>query len=917
MKKAPKTRPQATLRLEEFEPRTVPTTVCGANPVYEAECKYLVDLIPHSAITLTAQQSGNWSDTATWGGKLPGNGDNVWIPNGITVTVDGQEPGALRSILDNGVLTFAPDRNTSLLVNTVVVGTDDNPTGLPQGELDIGTASAPILPQYTASLTFADLGPRSSVFPADWQQLSGGLISMSTCSIYGSQVTPYVAMQDAHAGDTTLTLSSPVTGWKAGDTLLLPGTSPTQNQDEQIQITSISGTTVTLASPLAYDHAAPQAGLQVYVANEARNVVLQSQNATDITRHGHVMFMHTDQEVVAYADFLNLGRTDKSQPLNNAKRDANGQLIPGTGTNQVGRYALHFHRDYWPTMSQNDPPVLVLGNFESGSPGWGYDNHSSNVDMEWNVGYNNVGASFASEAGNELGTYDHNLAVRETGSGAATEARIKVQDFGHGGDGFWLMSPLVHVTNNIATGSADAGFSFYNRQGLIQGALGTTMIPAADLSDPRVIQGRSAVPVIDVPFVEVSGNTTYGDGGKGAAIWWHEPVVSDSVGQFTVWGTGGAGVSFPFSDYTGLDHSWLLGSLSLPRNTGITSNAGYDHDLTFVGNRVEGWSTGIQLPSAGTNVVQDGYYNNVHDIAIMPQTQDFNTSQTVVRGNPQFGTLSAQALAGATQYHYFLLPVFPQVRFKLFSSLFTPQQILLQTQADGNKEVYFSEQAAGFVPFATAAAPDYLTGTVPAPLVGLTNQQMWGTYGLAMLGEPAPADAVADPSTNGLIGSVSAPPPYYILPPNFNTEVFTNQAQYYLRYRLYSAVPGTHVSGAHWVIEQQATPLQAGWNLLTRTINGQPHTFLVYLDQVKPTFAVDPTLPLVIKSSDLSNGFTVRGTVTDAIRGTNSYQTLVTGLTSLPVQTRPDGSRYIGISFTIRDPAGNATLVSLPLTLTA
>src|SRR5262249_10895825 len=158
-------------------------------------------------------------------GGLPGNGDNVWIPNGVSVTVDGQEPGALRSVLVNGLLTFAPDRNTSLLVNTVVVGTDDNPTGLPQGQLDIGTAAAPILPQYTASLIFADLGPQSAVFPDDPLQLSGGLISMNTANIYGSQVTPYVAMRNAQAGDLTLTLSSPVIGWKAGDTLLLPGTS--------------------------------------------------------------------------------------------------------------------------------------------------------------------------------------------------------------------------------------------------------------------------------------------------------------------------------------------------------------------------------------------------------------------------------------------------------------------------------------------------------------------------------------------------------------------------------------------------------------------------------------------------------------------------------------------------------------------
>src|SRR5262249_33853914 len=157
-------------------------------------------------------------------------------------------------------------------------------------------------------------------------------------------------------------------------------------------------------------------------------------NATDSTRHGHVMFMHTDQETIAYADFLNLGRTDKSQPLNNAQLGADGRVIPGTGTNQVGRYALHFHRDYWPGLSDGDPPILVLGNYEAGSPGWGYVNHSSNVDFEQNVAFNNFGAAFATEAGNEIGTFNANLAVGTVGvaNGAQQDvigARDSINDF--------------------------------------------------------------------------------------------------------------------------------------------------------------------------------------------------------------------------------------------------------------------------------------------------------------------------------------------------------------------------------------------------------------------------------------------------------------------------------------------------------
>src|SRR5581483_12279028 len=106
-----KTKAHKRLRLENLEARLTPTTICNANPTYQAECNYLDNLIPSSMINDTAVQSGNWSNPATWSNGVPDNGANVWIPNGTTVTVDSQEPGSLHSILDNGLLTFATNVN--------------------------------------------------------------------------------------------------------------------------------------------------------------------------------------------------------------------------------------------------------------------------------------------------------------------------------------------------------------------------------------------------------------------------------------------------------------------------------------------------------------------------------------------------------------------------------------------------------------------------------------------------------------------------------------------------------------------------------------------------------------------------------------------------------------------------------------
>jgi hypothetical protein len=89
--------------LEALEDRITPTSVCEANATYQAEWAYVNNLIPQSAVTLTAVQSGNWSNPATWGGRLPTFNDLVYIPNGDTVNVDNTSATAL-AILNNGLL---------------------------------------------------------------------------------------------------------------------------------------------------------------------------------------------------------------------------------------------------------------------------------------------------------------------------------------------------------------------------------------------------------------------------------------------------------------------------------------------------------------------------------------------------------------------------------------------------------------------------------------------------------------------------------------------------------------------------------------------------------------------------------------------------------------------------------------------
>lgn len=232
----------------------------------------------------------------------------------------------------------------------------------------------------------------------------------------------------------------------------------------------------------------PMAGLGVQVANVSRNVIIQSENPYQVMARGHVMFMHTTDVMACGVGFYGLGRSDKrtvvddpqfyTQALIDAQKatgtlaDPNaqpGSLIPGTGLNRRARYAVHFHRagvdetDPNSPVIMSDTPAEICNSAVVDSPGWGFVNHSSYVNMDNNVAFNVVGASFVSEAGNELGRFTGNLAIKGVGAntGEGIESRKFKQDFGFQGDGFWFQGPGVDVRDNVAVSQKHDGFVYF------------------------------------------------------------------------------------------------------------------------------------------------------------------------------------------------------------------------------------------------------------------------------------------------------------------------------------------------------------------------------------------------------------------------------------------------------------------------
>ena len=432
----------------------------------QADHDALMRLAPVSAATHVAVKDGSWFDPRTWaGGEVPGEGARVVIPAGVTVAYDGESPASIFTVRVDGALEFATDRDTFLEVDTLIV-TD-------AGALVMGTKDDPVDADVRAVIQIADNGP----IDVEWDPrlLSRGIVTLGSVEINGAEKETFLKVAvDPLKGDTTLTLEAPPEGWQVGDRLVLTGTHlvstkgtpkdqpiTVATEDEELVITAINGDVVTFDRPLQYDHEGPRADLKAYVANYSRNVVIETENAEAVPVHqrGHVMLMHSNEVAVRYAEFSELGRTDKSERAFDVGDLAN--IEPDS--NVKGRYSLHIHRS---GVDDQAHPVIVEGASVWGSPGWGFVHHDSNAIFADNAAYDVFGAAFVAETGNETGRWVDNIAIKSLGVDHIVKNGDDVNafDLGRTGTGFWFQGRLVEAVGNVAAGvPSGAGFTYFHR----------------------------------------------------------------------------------------------------------------------------------------------------------------------------------------------------------------------------------------------------------------------------------------------------------------------------------------------------------------------------------------------------------------------------------------------------------------------
>ncbi|EAW39234.1 G8 domain-containing protein [Lyngbya sp. PCC 8106] len=569
------------------------------DPSKQKEHMALLDLVPDSKATHVAVNNGSWFDANTWkNGQIPDNQANVVITDGVQVTYDGESEASLQTLRVDGQLDFATDKNTKMEVDTFVVSSE--------GTLTIGTETNPIQANKTARIIIADNGAIDTNW--DPQQLSRGIISHGNVQIHGQEKDSHLKLaQDAMTGDQELVLAEQPLNWKVGDTLVLTGTNYVRDQwngqelvwqgtqDEEIKIAGIEGNRIILDSALKYDHDTPQDDLKASVANYTRNVVIETENAESLpaNQRGHVMFMHSDNVDVRYAEFHELGRTDKSELLddfaldNNGSRilDANGEPKDGDRTNVRGRYAVHFHQT---GVDQPDsPPAIAVGNAVWGSPGWGYVHHDSHVVLEDNAAYNVFGAAFVTETGNETGAWVNNIAIKSEGKLGISKSGTRNHDIARNGTGFWFQGRLVENEDNIAAGQRHGGMTY-----LLRGEDQKDVL-IDNLTHPEIARYQSSLDP-DKPEINGFKNGEVFASGMGLEVIKANPRQQHDVRSvldgFKAWEVH-TGTHLEYTSKYTLNDFTVIATESKPREgISIGNNA---EDMVINNPYVEGFDTGI------------------------------------------------------------------------------------------------------------------------------------------------------------------------------------------------------------------------------------------------------------------------------------------------------------------------------------
>ncbi len=573
-----------------------PTTPLGSH--HFASLSKLDAIAPANS-GVAAVRSGAWSDAATWGGKTPSG--RIIIPRGVGVVFDLANSPTYKSVRVEGCLELSNRVSSRLNTEFVYVA--------PNGELLAGTQSSPVPATVTAEITFADLGPID--VRVDPTLVGKGLVSASRIRLYGALKAPRAKVSSApKSGSAVIQLAQAPTGWRVGDRVVVVGTrwikqqtqlkvvlsSPTE--DEVRYVKSISGTTLTLDSPLAFDHPSPDPSVATYVVNYSRNIRLATVNGATLpnSQRAHSMYM-SPETTIQGVEFFEMGRTDKSI----RSLDVAGLTTPTATSNVKGRYPLHLHQS---GFAADDVAPIVRGAAIWGSPGWGVAQHAGNAFILQSNTWNTFGAGFVAESGNETGAWVENAAIKGIGVNHIVKdvGDVSAYDLGRTGDGFWLQSRSVRLSRNLAAGmTGGMGFVYFHRNNDLGDSKPISVAFAVNsLCQPGSL--RFTAQQIEMPHIAQFTDNEVIASEVGFHVVKPRPKephdIRSVLDNFRAWDVK-VGVEWTYTSRYTLLNSLLIASPAAPSSLGIFFGTN-TYDLAVVNTRIAGFTNGVDLSKVST-----------------------------------------------------------------------------------------------------------------------------------------------------------------------------------------------------------------------------------------------------------------------------------------------------------------------------
>ncbi len=456
---------------------------------------------------LHSVRDGNWSDPKTWDPPVvPGAGDRVLVSRGTRVVYDVASDDVIRLVQVVGTLTFDRDRDTLLNVAVLKVQNSDtcsedgfacdfegvNDAGEPQAgpdgqlpTLEIGSAESPIPAEHTARIRL------HYIEGLDKNDAPALVCCSARMELHGAPLNrTWVKLgQPASAGDKTIQLLEPVTGWKVGDDVIVTGSKrfergrtfrnhPDDVSTEERKIAAIDGTTLTLDKPLVHEHEG-SGEFRCEVANLSRNVIVESADPEGI--RGHSLYHQFSRGGMSYARFAHLGKEGV-----------------------LGRYSIHFH---------------LCGDSMRGSSLQGLaivDSHNRWITIHGTeylvvrdcVGYQSVGHGFFLEDGTEVNNLlDHNLGVQAYRAKRLPEQVLSFDP--NDGAAYWWANGRNTLVRNVSCENDEYGFRYdLQKRSNFNPVLPVTMPDGSTQN----------VDVRTIPVWNFSGNEAHTEGVYGVLI---------------------------------------------------------------------------------------------------------------------------------------------------------------------------------------------------------------------------------------------------------------------------------------------------------------------------------------------------------------------------------------------------------------